>query len=220
MILIPNLGGLNLARDHFGFLAKVPTEADIDSVVTPGLTRKYATVDGAYDFVPQAVLNGVLASEWTLDVSLNCGAATLSVVAQTLKYDGGALSDAESIGDKAYGKGSHVITYNGSATSGSSDVSLSLEIGSMSLVRWEWTDELWTLPIYADLNADDGTNAGAWAVGWETNPGTFGTASGVTFTFCGETVSLYDVGSSVATVTGSISLVPSKWLTVNPIAVP
>lgn len=223
MILTPNFGKRDSDTAHPGFLVTVPSEADIDSVLTPGFYRKYATVVGDYDKAPQAVLNGVLCSEWELNLSLTCGGATLSEVNTVLEYTGAAGSDAENIADKV--NGYHVISYSGTASEGppypSADVSLDLLIGDVSLVRWEWTDRLWTLPIYAFLSADDGTNSGAWSIGYETSPGAFGAAlGGVAFSFCGEPVTLYETGVSAASVMGSISLVPKKWLTVNRLPVP
>lgn len=221
---------VNLRHVHPALLENAFSFENYEESQLPLFYHKYITVAGTYYAPPREVVATMLASEWTLDLSLTFGSAALSESGKLLKYsqdgdegDNNPDDDIKTINDKMRVVAGP-ITFSDSNESGEDSISFEINIGELSRIQWDWTAKKWTVPIIMSINCsnspegeDEGTS-GAFALGRSVAP--FGSAlSGVPINLFGSQYYAYDLieEGSDAFPTGSITLTAVKYL---PLAVP
>lgn len=224
---------VNLRREHPALLAKANSFENYEESQQPILFLKYITVAGTYYAPPREVVATMLASEWTLDLSLTFGGASLSESGKLLKYsqdgdegDNNPDDDIKTIKDKI-NSGFTSITFSDSDESDEDSISFSIQIGSLADIMWDWTLKKWTVPITMSLacsnspedveEGEEGTG-GVWGLGNKVDP--WGSAlSSVPINLFGNQYYAYDrtQEGSTAFPSGSITLTAVKYL---PLAVP
>lgn len=200
-------------------------------VETTGAYKKYITVPGTYYAPPREVVATMLASEWTLDLSLTFGSAALSESGKLLKYsqdgdegDNNPDDDIKTINDRMRVVAGP-ITFSDFNYSGEDSISFEINIGDWTGIQWDWTLKKWTVPITMSISCGNNPEdveeegaLGAFGLGRKTTP--FGSAlSGVPINLFGSQYYAYDLieEGSDAFPTGSITLTAVKYL---PLAVP
>lgn len=218
-IFSANLGNKDkssiLAHPCFG----VPPHSSSDGAGPVYDFANRITLPGTYSAPPSKVVGAFYASEWTLELSLSYGAASISETSLTANY----IAPVNNMRDKVDQFRSSIIDYynNSFETSGyyNYGLSYSIEIGSHFNLAYAWDSGLWSMPVLIQLFASKvhvptGTieEAGAFLVGAENY---FGDAlGGVSVSVDGVSGQLKDINepSSTAFPSGSISLTPSAWL--------
>lgn len=224
---------VNLRREHPALLGKANSFENYEEDLFPIYYYKYITVAGTYYAPPREVVATMLASEWTLDLSLTFGGASLSENGKLLKYsqdgnegDNNPDDDIKTIKDKI-NSGFTSITFSDSDESDEDSISFSIQIGSLADIMWDWTLKKWTVPITMSLacsnspedveEGEEGTG-GVWGLGNKVDP--WGSAlSSVPINLFGNQYYAYDrtQEGSTAFPSGSITLTAVKYL---PLAVP
>jgi len=222
---------VNLRRVHPALLEKANAFENYEESQLPLFYYKYITVAGTYYAPPREVVATMLASEWTLDLSLTFGSASLSESAKLLKYsqdgdegDNNPDDDIKTINDRmkvVYGP----ITFSDSNESGEDSISFEINIGDWTGIMWDWTLKKWTVPITMLISCgnspedvEEEGESGTFGLGNSTGP--FGSAlSSVPINLFGNQYYAYDrnQGGSTAFPSGSITLTAVKYL---PLAVP
>lgn len=218
MTIIPNLGNRILQANgvvpfginHTALLHPANSSGDYRNQEAPTFYRRRIEVAGSYYAPPKEVVSSMLAKSWTLNLSLNFGAATITETNKVLEYAPGIC---ETVADKCSSAFFQSINYTGSANSGEDNISCSMEIGALTGIQWDWTLEAWTLPIDISVVASGEESGGAFGLGRST--GEYKAAiSSVPISLFGKTYSMFENASpeSDAFPTGSISLVPTAYL--------
>lgn len=215
MTIIPNFGNriasgiVPKGIDHHALFVSAFSSESYEMEEEPVFYRKRITIEGSYYQPPKEVVSTILAKSWTLNLSLNFGAASLSETNLALAYSTGVC---DSMAEKASSLSSSIL-YSDSNSSGTDSISCSIDIGALAAVEWDWTLKKWTVPLDILIACSGNEVAGAFRLGRSTNA--FGASlSGVSINLFGGVYYAFDNmnPASDALPTGSITLTPTEYL--------
>lgn len=217
MMIIPNFGNrissgiVPRGIDHHALLVSAPSSESYEMAEFPfnGFYRKRITIDGSYYQPPKELISAMIAKSWTLNLSLNFGAASLSETNLALEYSTGSC---DSIAEKASSLSS-AISYSDFNSSGTDSISCSIDIGALAAIEWDWTLNKWTVPLDMMISCGGDEVSGIFRLGRSTTA--FGASlSGVSINLLGGVYYAFENGNpaSDAFPTGSITLEPIDYL--------
>jgi len=210
--IIPASGSWASGSVQHPALLTVPTRIQTLPAAQPG-------IDGSLLAPPPSVVAANFCKTWKLNATLSGSSFSLSVSDEMIDvlYASAAVENwTDRISDGGVATFDQLEEDEDDAVS---YLSLSVSIGSMASVLFAWGDSKWWPGFIISVAARDyeaGVKDDFGSGGIGSTATTLGSEMGITLTVCGEEIPMYyNTGFEAASITGTITLEPEEYFTVE-----